>query len=161
MNSLSNVQKQQIRNAFTLIDGESRDKIVTKDDLKKLYSTLNLRTPGEAQLSEMFNNKEGLDFNEFSNMMSQEMSAVDDKSIIHNALKVFSDKGNLKTFKDEIQIDISVLKDACCSVQLGEIGSGDNRLSRSTFDKLTNNFIQTTHDGKQIFLASKWLDAYY
>ena len=53
LTTLSSTQKAQIRNAFTLIDGESRDSTITKDDLVKLYSTLGLPPPSESQLTKM------------------------------------------------------------------------------------------------------------
>lgn len=52
LTTLSSTQKAQIRNTFTLIDGESRDSTITKDDLVKLYSTLGLPPPSESQLTE-------------------------------------------------------------------------------------------------------------
>ncbi|EMG46467.1 hypothetical protein SBY92_002639 [Candida maltosa Xu316] len=166
LSTLSANQKAQIRNAFTLIDGESRDSNITKDDLVKLYSTLGLKAPTSSQLTDMLTidgqdrSESGINFTQFSNILAKELSKFEDKSIIYDALKTYSDRENLKTFKDELQIDVNVLKDACCSVQLGEIGSGDQRLSRAKFDQLVEGFVQQQMDGKQIFLASKWIDAY-
>ncbi len=166
LTTLSSTQKAQIRNTFTLIDGESRDSTITKDDLVKLYSTLGLPPPSESQLTEMLTvdgqdkSQTGINFTQFLNIMAKELLKFEDQSIIYNALKVYLDKENLKTFKDELQIDVNKLKDACCSVQLGEIGSGDHRLSRAKFDKLVEGFVQEQMDGTQIFLASKWIDAY-
>ncbi|RCK65784.1 Myosin regulatory light chain, smooth muscle [Candida viswanathii] len=166
LTSLSASQKAQLRNAFTLIDGESRDSSITKDDLVKLYSTLGIRAPSDTQLREMLTidgvdkSESGVNFTQFLNLMARELLKFEDRSIIYNALKIYLDKEDLKTFKDELQIDVNKLKDACCSVQLGEIGSGDQRLSRANFDKLVEGFVQEQMDGKQIFLASKWIDAY-
>lgn len=166
LTSLSSTQKAQLRNAFTLIDGDSRDSTITKDDLLKLYSTLGLRAPSDSQLKEMLTidnvdkSETGINFTQFLNLMAKEMLKFEDRSIIYNALKIYLDKENLKTYKDELQIDVNKLKDACCSVQLGEIGSGDHRLSRAKFDQLVDGFVQEQMDGKQIFLASKWIDAY-
>ncbi|CAH2353425.1 myosin light chain 2 [[Candida] railenensis] len=162
LNTLSNNQKVQLRNAFTIIDGDSRDSTITKQDLKNLYTTLGLPTPTDKQLGTMLEGKDGVNFTQFSNIMAKEFSKFDDKLTIYNALKVFAEDtptGN-STTEEEFIIDVDTLKEACCSVQLGEIGSGDHRLERKTFDKLVNGFIKEEIDGKKVFLASKWLDAY-
>lgn len=53
LNTLSNNQKTQLRNAFTLIDGESRDSVITKQDLINLYKTLGIKVPTDKQLDSM------------------------------------------------------------------------------------------------------------
>lgn len=88
--------------------------------------------------------------------MAKELLQFEDRETIYNALKVFSDDKESK----DLTIDVEALKEACCSVQLGEIGSGDHRLSRATFDKLVDGFVKEQVDGRKIFLASKWIDAY-
>ncbi|KAG7660914.1 MLC2 [[Candida] subhashii] len=166
LNALSSNQKAQLRNAFTLIDGESRDANITKDDLEQLYSTLGLEKPSYDELKSMLTidgedkSESGINFAQFSTIMAKELSKIEDRSIIYNALKTFQDNEQIDSPKNDLQIDLDILKEACCSVQLGEIGSGDHRLSRTTFDSLTQGFIQEQIDGKQMFLASKWIDAY-
>ncbi|KAK6457969.1 uncharacterized protein RJT20DRAFT_125849 [Scheffersomyces xylosifermentans] len=168
LNTLSNSQKSQLRNAFTLIDGESRDSIITKDDLVKLYTTLGLNLPSDDQLSSMLslegddsNSKDaGINFTQFSNIMAKELSKLEDRSTIYNALKVFVDDDNGDARYDDLIINFDTIKEACCSVQLGDIGTGDHRLARSTFDKMVDGFVKEQMDGKKVFLASKWMDAY-
>lgn len=162
LNTLSNIQKAQLRNAFTLIDGDSRDSVITKSDLLNLYKTLELKVPSDQQLSAMLSvegdsGKEPcVNFTQFLNIMAKELQKFDDRMTIHNALKVFS----TDTQNHELVIEVERLKEACCSVQLGEIGSGDHRLSRSTFDTLVKGFVKQQADGRNLFLATKWLDAY-
>lgn len=167
LNTLSSNQKAQLRNAFTLIDGESRDANITKDDLVKLYATLGIERPTDEELTTMLTieggedrSETGINFAQFLAIMAKELLKFEDRSIIFNALKTFqSTDGEYQSSRD-LQIDLQVLKEACCSVQLGEIGSGDHRLPRATFDRLTQGFVQEQMDGKQVFLASKWIDAY-
>ncbi|RLV90489.1 hypothetical protein JA1_004527 [Spathaspora sp. JA1] len=162
LNSLTSIQKTQLRNAFALIDGETKDSLITKDDLRKLYSTLGLPPPPEDQLNSMLQIDQGgvenggINFTQFSNIMAKELSKFEDRSVIYEALKTFNNNSD----GTDLTIDLQEFKDACCSVQLGDIGSGDHRLSRSTFDRLVQGFIQEQINGKQVFLASKWLDAY-
>lgn len=163
LNSLSNKQKTQLRNAFTLIDGESRDSIITKQDLVSLYKTLGIKVPTDNQLDSMLTvdgsankGEQSINFTQFLNIMAKELLQFDDRETIHNALKMFSDDKK----KEDLIINVEYLKEACCSVQLGEIGSGDHRLSRATFDKLVDGFVKEQMDGRKILLASKWLDAY-
>lgn len=163
LNTLSNNQKTQLRNAFTLIDGESRDSVITKQDLINLYKTLGIKVPTDKQLDSMLTidgsskkEEKSINFTQFLNIMAKELLQFEDRETIYNALKVFSDDKESK----DLTIDVEALKEACCSVQLGEIGSGDHRLSRATFDKLVEGFVKEQVDGRKIFLASKWIDAY-
>ncbi|CCG21935.1 hypothetical protein CORT_0B02170 [Candida orthopsilosis Co 90-125] len=162
LNALSNSQRQQIRNAFTLLDGESKDSSITKEDLKKMYSNLGMKQPSESEIETMFtienvnHSEKGISFTQFSNILAKEFSLVEDRLSIYEALQVFSAKGNYKSFKDELQIDLDELKDACCSVRMND----GNRLSRSSFDELVKGFVSETIDGKKVFLASKWMSAY-
>lgn len=163
LNTLSNNQKTQLRNAFTLIDGDSRDSVITKLDLINLYKTLGIKVPSDKQLDSMLTvegslqkGEKSINFTQFLNILANELLKFEDRDTIYNALKVFSkDK---KT--EDLAIDVDVLKEACCSVQLGEIGSGDHRLSRATFDKLVDGFVKEQIDGRKVLLASKWLEAY-
>lgn len=164
LNTLSNNQKSQLRNAFTLIDGDSRDSIITKQDLVNLYTTLGLEIPSDQQLTQMLavdgGTDQGINFAQFLTIMAKEFLKVDDRMAIYKALKVFSEEGDPKKYSEDLIIDVDELKEACCSVQLGEIGSGDHRLSRATFDRLVEGFVKEEMDGKRLFMASKWLDAY-
>ncbi|PVH17089.1 uncharacterized protein CXQ87_004650 [Candidozyma duobushaemuli] len=155
LSTLSNAQKVQIRNAFMLIDSDSKDSKITKSDLVNVHKTLGVPVPSDKQFDEMLGGEESVDFTKFSQIMAQEFSKIDDRTTIHNAIRVFA-KGE----ETPVQIDADKLKEACCSVQLGEIGSGDHRLSRSAFDKLTKGFVSEQMDGSKVFLAEKWLDAY-
>ncbi|KAI5970264.1 MLC2 [Candida margitis] len=162
LNALSNPQRQQIRNAFALLDGESKDSLITKDDLQKMYSNLGIKQPSETEIQNMFTidnvdySQKGISFTQFSNILAKELSLIEDRSSILEALQVFSVKGDHKSFKDELQIDLEDLKDACCSVRMND----DNRLSRSSFDESVKGFVSETIDGKKVFLASKWMSAY-
>lgn len=163
LNTLSNNQKAQLRNAFTLIDGDSRDSIITKPDLIALYKTLGKAVPSDDQLNRMLadgvkgdNGEVGISFTQFSNIMASHLLKFDDRMTIYNALKVFSkDVDN-----HDLVIDIEDLKQACCGVKVEEIDSPDHRLSRPVFDQLVVGFVKEQIDGKKVFLASKWLDAY-
>lgn len=156
LNSLTNNQKAELRNAFTLIDGESKDSVITKDDLAQVYKTLGIKAPTKKQIDLMLADEKGVNFAQFLSIMAQQLLQLDDRTTIYNALKVFADGSDVK----DLIIDVDVLKEACCSVQLGEIGSGDNRLSRQTFDNLVQGFVKEQSNGKKLFLASNWLDAY-
>lgn len=162
LNALSNSQRQQIRNAFALLDGESKDSSITKEDLKKMYSNLGMKQPSESEIEAMFtienvnHSEKGISFTQFLNILAKEFLLVEDRLSIYEALQVFLAKGNYKSFKDELQIDLDELKDACCSVRMNE----GNRLSRSSFDELVKGFVLETIDGKKVFLASKWMSAY-
>lgn len=156
LNSLTNNQKAELRNAFTLIDGESKDSVITKDDLAQVYKTLGIKAPTKKQIDLMLADEKGVNFAQFLSIMAQQLLQLDDRTTIYNALKVFADGSHVK----DLIIDVDVLKEACCSVQLGEIGSGDNRLSRQTFDNLVQGFVKEQSNGKKLFLASNWLDAY-
>ncbi|KAI5964248.1 MLC2 [Candida pseudojiufengensis] len=158
LSSLSTNQKTQIRNAFTLIDGESRDSLITKEDLKNIYSSIDFKQPTDSQLTKMLtidgkdHSKKGITFAQFSNIMAKELLLVEEKSVICDALKVFAKDSN----DTDIQIDLNELKDACCSVNLQE----KTKLSRSSFDNLVKGFTSETMEGKKVFLASKWIEAY-
>ncbi|CAN3503451.1 hypothetical protein DICA1_F02212 [Diutina catenulata] len=165
LNTLSTNQKTQLRHAFTLIDGDSRDSTITKQDLVNLYAQLGLAAPSVAQLDEMLavgdgGDGKGINFAQFSNIMAKEFAQFDNRMTIYNALKVFSNQEEVPKFREGTVINIDELKEACCSVQLGEIGSGDHRLDRKVFDKLVDGFVQEESDGKRLFMVDKWLDAY-
>lgn len=164
LNTLLNNQKSQLRHAFTLIDGDSRDSTITKQDLVNLYTQLGMAAPSESDLTQMITvdggDGEGINFAQFLNIMAKEFSKFDNRMTIANALKNFSAQDQLPKFREGMVIDIDELKDACCSVQLGEIGLGDHRLDRGVFDKLVEGFVQEEMDGKRLFMADKWLDAY-
>ncbi|CCE83613.1 Piso0_004197 [Millerozyma farinosa CBS 7064] len=161
LNTLSNSQKAQIKNAFTLIDGDSRDSLITKDDVVKLYTSLGEKPPSDKTLKAMFSqagqqNSKGINFTQFSQILATEMSKFNDRESIRKALESFKHEGE----SDELVVDVERLKEACCSVQLGDIGSGDNRLSRRKFDESVEGFVKEQVDGKKIFLASKWMETY-
>lgn len=171
LNSLSSTQKTQIRNAFTIIDGESRDETITISDLKEVYSSMGIKVPTESQLKTMLtidgvdHSEKGITFAQFLNILAKEMLRLEGKSIIYEALQVYlatttTKQDNQKQFKDELQIDVDKLKDACCSVQI-DSADGTSKLSRQSFDTLVEGFILETMDGKRIFLAAKWIDAYF
>lgn len=165
LNTLSNNQKSQLRNAFTLIDGESRDSTITKEDLINLYSQLGQKVPSDDELIKMLTvdgvyQEKGINFTKFLQIMAQEFSKFDDKMTIYLALKVFAQSSDVKFREEELVIDVDKLKDVCCSVQLGEIGSGDHRLDRTVFDKMVHGFVKEGLDGKKMFQASKWMEAY-
>ncbi|QRG37520.1 hypothetical protein FDK38_001896 [Candidozyma auris] len=155
LSTLSNAQKVQIRNAFLLIDSDSKDSVISKSDLVNVHKTLGVPVPPDSELKEMLGGEESVNFTKFSQIMASEFSKIDDRTTISNALQVFAKKGSTPA-----QVDADKLKEACCSVQLGEIGSGDHRLSRAAFDKLTKSFVSEQMDGSKIFMAEKWLDAY-
>lgn len=161
LNRLSSTQKTQLRNAFTLIDGESRDSILTRDDLINIYSHLGSKPPLDKELTQMLTidgtTHSEISFAKFTQIMANELDKFDDRSTIANALKVFASKTTGDS--SDLLVDLSLLKDSCCSVQLGEIGT-NNTLSRSVFDDLTKGFIKEEIDGKKVLNASKWLDAY-
>ncbi|KAF3988319.1 hypothetical protein FT663_04075 [Candidozyma haemuli var. vulneris] len=156
LSALSNAQKVQIRNAFLLIDSDSKDSKITTSDLVNVHKTLGVPVPSDKELKEMLGGDESVNFTQFSQIMAEEFSKVDDRTTISNAIKVFAKDPS----QTPVQIDADKLKEACCSVQLGEIGSGDHRLSRSAFDKLTKGFVSEQMDGSKVFMAEKWLDAY-
>ena len=95
-------------------------------------------------------------FNLFLSTIAEEVQKFGDVTAIYEAVKVFAED----TKNNDIVVDVDQLKDACCSVQLGGIGSGDHRLERSRFDKLVDGFIREQNDGKRLFMASKWINAY-
>lgn len=156
LSALSNAQKVQIRNAFLLIDSDSKDLKISVSDLVNVHKTLGMPVPDKATLEGMLGGEEDISFARFSQIMALELSKVDDRTTIQNALKVFAENDS----SQEMTIDIEQLKEACCSVQLGEVGSGDQRLSRNAFDQLTKGFVKEKMDGSKVFLAQKWLDAY-
>ncbi|KAI5956405.1 MLC2 [Candida jiufengensis] len=161
LGSLSANQKTQIRNAFTLIDGESRDSLITKEDLKNIYSSIDLKQPTDSQLTKMLTidnkdcSKKGITFAQFSNILAKEFSFIEEKSVIYDSLKVFANDDKLDN-GDDLQVDLNELKDSCCSITLPE----NKKLSRSSFDTLVKGFTSQTMDGKKVFLASKWIEAY-
>ncbi|CUM64629.1 uncharacterized protein PRCAT00002238001 [Priceomyces carsonii] len=164
LNSLSDNQKSQLRNAFTLIDGDSRDSTITKSDLTRLYKNLDMKVPSNADISKMLRDagadgKEGINFTQFLNTMAKELLKFNDRFTIYNSLKAFADEGEHNDSQD-LLIDVEKLKEACCSVQLGEIGSGDHRLSRTAFENLVKGFVKEQSDGKKVLNANQWLAAY-
>lgn len=158
LRTLTPAQKTQLRNAFTLIDGDSRDSKITKEDLVHLHQSLGLATPSNKELEQMLSigSNGEVTFNLFLSTIAEEVQKFGDVTAIYEAVKVFAED----TKNNDIVVDVDQLKDACCSVQLGGIGSGDHRLERSRFDKLVDGFIREQNDGKRLFMASKWINAY-
>lgn len=154
--SLSNEQKSQVRNAFTLIDSESKDGQITVSDLVNMHKTLGLELPSEKELNAMLGGNDLISFAQFSQIIAGELAKFDDRTTITNALRVFATEEN----KNNLLIDVDELKEACCSVQLGDIGSGDHRLSRASFDNLVAGFVREQMDGKKVFNALNWISAY-
>lgn len=154
--TLSNEQKAQVRNAFTIIDSHSKDGAICASDLVNVYKTLGVEVPSEAELKSMLNGQELISFAQFSRILATELGMLDSKAVIADALRAFTTEEN----RHNLLIDVGTLKEACCSVQLGDIGSGDNRLSRAAFDSLTAAFVKEQLDGTKMFCASNWLDAY-
>lgn len=154
--TLSNEQKTQVRNAFTLIDSESKDGKISVADLANVHKTLGLELPSAETLQAMLGGDELMTFAQFSHVIAAELAKVDDKTTIANALKVFASEDN----KFSLEVDYDRLKEACCSVQLGDIGAGDNRLSRAAFDLLTDGFVKEQMDGSRLFYGSNWILAY-
>ncbi|KAM9915720.1 hypothetical protein OXX59_010425, partial [Metschnikowia pulcherrima] len=68
--SLSNEQKSQVRNAFTLIDSESKDGKITMSDLANVHKTLGLELPSEAALATMLGGNESISFAQFSQIIA-------------------------------------------------------------------------------------------
>ncbi|KAI3403315.2 MLC2 [Candida oxycetoniae] len=165
LSSLSFAQKTQIKNVFTLIDGESRDSKITLDDLEKIYSSIGLVSPDSTELRSMLTidgkdySESGISFAQFSNIMAKEISNQEEKSKVFNALQVFLVSDNYQSYKGELQVDVNKLRDACCSISV-EINGKNKILARQDFDKSVKGFVSETMDGKQVLLASKWLDAY-
>lgn len=154
--TLSNEQKAQVRNAFTLIDSDSKDGKITVSDLQNVHKTIGIPLPATETLEQMLQKQELINFAQFSQIMATELARLDDKTTIVNALKIFTTDEN----KHNLVVDVDELKEACCSVQLGEIGSGDHRLARLVFDSLTSGFVKEQMDGKRLFYGSNWIDAY-
>lgn len=159
LNTLTNNQKLELRNAFKLVDGESRDSIITKQDIINFYESLGKPVPLEEQLKQMLgSNEKGMNFAQFLSIIAEELQIFNSRAALLKALKTFGDE---EQSDDGIIIDLEKLKEACCSVQLGDIGSGTSeRLSRSVFDKVVHDFVEEQIDGKKIFQASKWIAAY-
>lgn len=153
--TLSNQQKVQVRNAFTLIDSDSKDGKITLSDLTNVHKTLGIELPDEETLKLMLQGNELITFAQFSQILAGELAKVDDKTTIVNALKIFTSED-----AHDLVVDVDELKEACCSVQMGDIGSGDHRLSRQVFYSLTKGFVKEQMDGKRLFYASNWIDAY-
>lgn len=162
LSTLSSRQKAQLRDAFTIIDGD-RDATITQEDLRALYATLALAPPSDAQLDAMVG--AGINFTQYSSLMATELAKMDGRAVIAGALQVFAAGGSdaasdAASGVADLVVDAAALKEACCAVQLGEIGLGDHRLSRAAFDALVAGFVREELDGKPVFLAGKWLDAY-
>lgn len=155
INILSSEQKAQVKNAFTLIDCDSKDGAISAQDLIHIHKTAGLPQPSDAQIKSMLNDQESITFAQFSKILAHEFAKLDDRVTISNALKVLSGDNS-----ETMTVDADKLKAACCSVQLGDIGAGDCRLARSTFDELTGGFIKEQMDGLRLFHARNWLDAY-
>lgn len=158
LRTLTPAQKTQLRNAFTLIDGDSRDSKITKEDLVHLHQSLGLATPSNKELEQMLaigSNGE-VTFNLFLSTIAEEVQKFGDVTAIYEAVKVLAENTN----SSDIVVEVDQLKDACCSVQLGGIGSGDHRLERARFEKLVEGFVREQNDGKKVFMASKWINAY-
>lgn len=156
LQTLTSEQKAQVRNAFTLIDSDSKDGQITASDLVSVHKSLGLELPPQETLDAMLAGNELVSFAQFSQILADEMSKLDDKTTIANALKIFATEEN----QHNLIIDLEELKEACCSVQLGDIGTGDQRLSRTAFDSLTKAFVKEQMDGKRLFYGSNWIDAY-
>lgn len=154
--TLTSEQKAQARNAFTLIDSESKDGKISQADIINVHKTFGFEVPSQSTLDAMLAGNELISFAQYSQILAEELSKLDDRTTLANALKVFATEDS----KDDLIIDLEELKEACCSVQLGEIGSGDHRLSRDAFDSLTKSFVKENLDGKRMFYASNWLEAY-
>lgn len=154
--TLTSEQKAQVRNAFTLIDSDSKDGAISQSDLINVHKTLGLEVPKQEVLDTMLAGNEQISFAQFSQILAEEMNKLDDKNTIANALRVFATEEN----KHNLIVDLDDLKEACCSVQLGEIGTGDHRLSRTAFDSLTKSFVKEQMNGKRLFYGSNWIDAY-
>lgn len=161
LSTLSSRQKAQLRDAFTIIDGD-RDATITQEDLRALYATLALAPPSDAQLDAMVG--AGVNFTQYSSLVAAELAKMDGRAVIRSALQVFAAGGSSaadgSSAAGDLVVDAAALKEACCAVQLGEIGLGDHRLSRAAFDALVAGFVREELDGKPVFLAGKWLDAY-
>lgn len=158
LSTLSSRQKAQLRDAFTIIDGD-RDATITQEDLRALYATLALAPPSDAQLDAMVGG--GVNFTQYSSLMAAELAKMDARAVVASALQVFAAGGSgAASGAADLVVDAAALKEACCAVQLGEIGLGDHRLSRAAFDALVAGFVREELDGKPVFLAGKWLDAY-
>lgn len=153
--TLSNEQKAQVRNAFTLIDSDSKDNTISASDLANIHKTLGLEQPPPETIAAMLGGQDLISFAQFSHIMAAELAKLDDKATLANAFKVFSTDQNR-----QLAVDADELKEACCAVQLGEIGSGDNRLNRAAFDTLAGSFVKEEMDGRRVFHAQKWIDAY-
>ena len=95
--------------------------------------------------------KESVNFAQFSKIMADEFAKFDDSVTIRAALEVFGSE----------QVDVESLKETCCSVQLGAIGLGDNRLTRKSFDQIVDGFVKEGIDGQRVLLADKWMGAYF
>lgn len=164
LNLLSKDQKSQISDVFRLIDGDSRDSEISKQDLVNIYKSIGLTVPLDRELDSMLtvdsnkNDKEKkLNFNSFLNIMALELQKLDDKMTIYNALKFFPGKTD---DNGELSIDLRDLKEAVCSVHTDSTEDDNQNLTTEKFDALVQGFLKTQVDGKQVFLASKWVDAY-
>lgn len=157
LHTLTSQQKEQVRNAFTLIDSDSKDGSISLSDLVNVHKSLGLECPSQETLELMLGGKELITFVQFSQILAEEMNRLDDKTTLANALKIFASEDD----KHSLVVDLEELKEACCSVQLGELGTGDHRLSRTAFESLTKAFVKEQMDGKRLFYASNWLDAYF
>lgn len=164
LNLLSKDQKSQISDVFRLIDGESRDSEISKQDLVNVYKSIGLAVPLDRELDNMLtvdsnkNDKEKkLNFNSFLNIMALELQKLDDKMTIYNALKFFPGKTD---DNGELSIDLKHLKEAVCSVHTNSTEDSNQTFTTEKFDALVQGFLKTQVDGNRVFLASKWVDAY-
>lgn len=92
LTKFSQSQIQEMKEAFTMID-QDRDGLISKGDLKEMYSSLGV-TPSEDILDSMLKEAPGqLNFTMFLSIFSEKLSGTDPEDTIRTAFAMFDADG--------------------------------------------------------------------
>jgi len=127
-------QIQEFKEAFNMIDDDTRDQVISAADLKVMFASLG-KDKSDAEIDEMIAMAPGpINFTMFLTMFGEKLNGTDPEDVIRNAFACFDDEGTGKLDADYLRELLTTMGDRFTEEQVDELLKG------APLDEKTNEF---------------------
>merc|ERR1711970_813135 len=128
-------QIQEFKEAFNMIDDDSRDQVISASDLKVMFASLG-KDKSDDEINEMISMAPGpINFTMFLTMFGEKLNGTDPEDVIKNAFACFDDSGSGTLDADHLKELLMTMGDRFSEERVDELLKGapiDDKISLTT-----------------------------